>query len=53
MQLARSVHEPLLFFCYLNMPPIRSQKEKSTQHTRTAISVSIKKEICEFIEENP
>ncbi|GES76664.1 tigger transposable element-derived protein 6-like [Rhizophagus clarus] len=35
------------------MPPIRSQKVKQTQQTRTAISVDIKKEICEFILANP
>ncbi|GES96197.1 tigger transposable element-derived protein 6-like [Rhizophagus clarus] len=32
---------------------IRSQKVKQTQQTRTAISVDIKKEICEFIFTNP
>ncbi|GBC05305.1 hypothetical protein RclHR1_06170009 [Rhizophagus clarus] len=41
------------YFCYFTMPPIRSQKVKQTQQTRTAISVDIKKEICEFILANP
>jgi hypothetical protein len=35
------------------MPPIRSQKTNLTQQTRTAISINIKKEICEFMVANP
>lgn len=35
------------------MPPIRSQKTNLSQQTRTAISINIKKEICEFMVANP